>query len=107
MELTSNELREKIENGEKMVVDFWAAWCGPCRMVKPIFEKVGEELKSENSDVHFYSVDVETHSEIARELGIRNIPTIKSFNGGKEVETSVGVIQETKLKDMAMSLLNG
>jgi thioredoxin-like negative regulator of GroEL len=40
-------------------------------------------------------------------LGIRNIPTIKSFNGGKEVETSVGVIQETKLKDMAMSLLNG
>ena len=43
MEITTEELKQKIENGEKLVVDFWAPWCGPCKIMKPIFEKVSQE----------------------------------------------------------------
>lgn len=107
MEITSSELKEKINEGGKFVVDFWTPWCGPCRVTKPIFEKVGKQLKEDNSEVTFYSVDVQTYPDAARDLGIRNIPTIKSFNGGKEVESRTGVLQEEQLNEMVKTLLNG
>ena len=102
MEITENELREKINNGEKMVVDFWAPWCGPCKMMKPIFENVAK-----TSEVPMYTINVDENRGIAVELGVRAIPTIKSFSEGKEVGTRAGLLQETQLKDLINNLVNG
>jgi thioredoxin len=102
MEITQELLKEKINNGEKLIVDFWAPWCGPCKIVKPLFEKV-----SETTDVQMYTLNVEENKEIAGTLGIRAIPTIKSFNGGKEVSNNVGTLQESQIKDLVNNLING
>jgi len=102
MEITQKELREKIDNGEKMIVDFWAPWCGPCKMMKPIFERVAE-----TSDVPMYTINVDENRELAIELGVRAIPTIKTFNEGNEVSSKAGLLQESQLKDLINTLTNG
>jgi thioredoxin 1 len=107
MEITGEELKTKIGNGEKVVVDFWAKFCSPCRMMKPTFEKVGEEYKSKNSEVQLYTMDVEDNSEFARSLGIRGIPTIKTFNNGVETYSISGLLQEDQIKNIVENLLNG
>ncbi len=104
MEITAKELLEKIENGEKVMVDFWATWCGPCRMLKPIFEKVTTENET---DVQMYTMDVDLNRDLAVSLGIRIVPTIKVFDKGQVVETKVGVVQESELKQIAKNLVNG
>lgn len=100
MEITQEELKQKIEKGEKLIVDFWAPWCGPCRMVKPLFEKVSTETEAQ-----MYTINVDNNREIAVELGVRAIPTIKVFSEGKEVTTHSGIISENKLKEFAETLL--
>ena len=107
MEITSTELQEKIKNGEKLVVDFWAGWCGPCRTLKPIFERVSNEAVQNNSEVSYYTFDVESDKEYSVSLGIRSIPTIKSFSNGIEVTTQTGVLQESQLKNLENILVNG
>lgn len=102
MEITQEQLREKINNGEKMIVDFWAPWCGPCKMMKPLFERV-----SETSEIPMYTINVDENREISAELGVRAIPTIKSFNGENNVTTKTGVLQESQLNDMINTLING
>jgi thioredoxin len=102
MEITQEQLREKINNGEKMIVDFWAPWCGPCKMMKPLFERV-----SETSEIPMYTINVDENREISVELGVRAIPTIKSFNGENNVTTKTGILQESQLNDMINTLING
>jgi thioredoxin len=102
MEITENELKTKIDNGEKMIVDFWAPWCGPCKMMKPIFENVAK-----TSEIPMYTINVDENRGIAVELGVRAIPTIKSFNEGKEVSSKAGLLQETQLKELINNLING
>jgi len=104
MEITQTELKEKLNNGEKVIVDFWAPWCGPCRMVKPIFEKVANENKE---DFQMYTLNVDENRELALELGIRAVPTIKVFSSGNVVDTKMGVLQETQLKELVKNLING
>ena len=107
MEITQELLKEKITSGEKLIVDFWAPWCGPCRMMKPIFEKVASEVNTEESDVKMYTLNVEENKELASSLGIRAIPTIKAFNGGGELFSKSGVLMETQIKDVVNNLING
>ncbi len=102
MEITQTELKEKINSGEKMIVDFWAPWCGPCKMMKPIFENVAK-----TSEIPMYTINVDENRGIAVELGVRAIPTIKSFNEGKEVSSKAGLLQETQLKELINNLING
>ena len=102
MEITQEQLREKINNGENMIVDFWAPWCGPCKMMKPLFERV-----SETSEIPMYTINVDENREISVELGVRAIPTIKSFNGENNVTTKTGILQESQLNDMINTLING
>jgi thioredoxin 1 len=104
MEISSPELREKIKNGEKVIVDFHATWCGPCKMMKPTFEKLTNENTTE---VGMFTMDVDTNRDLAVELGIRSVPTIKVFNGGGVVDTKVGVLREGQIKDLVTGLLNG
>lgn len=102
MEITTKELQEKLNNNEKVIVEFWAAWCGPCKMMKPVFERVAE---SNDTDVQMYTMDIEENKEFAMSLGIKSIPTVKVFNGNDAVETHVGVLQETHIKQLVKNLL--
>ena len=107
MEITQELLQEKINKGEKLVVDFWASWCHPCGIMKPVFEKVSEQYRNENSDVQLFTLNVEDNKQLAVSLGIRAIPTIKSFSGGKEVHSQSGVQVESQIKQLAKNLING
>lgn len=100
MEITSELLKEKINNGEKLLIDFYTRWCGPCKIMKPTFEKISEEIKNSGSDVQMYTMDVELNQEFARELGIRSIPTIKGFSNGNEIISEAGLKQEGIILEM-------
>jgi thioredoxin 1 len=104
MEITSVELQEKINKGEKLIIEFWAEWCGPCRMMKPIFEMISKE---NTSYVQMYTMNVDLNREVGASLGIRSIPTIKVINGGTVIETKVGMLNEKDLKGMLTELING
>ncbi len=104
MEITSVELQEKINKGEKLIIEFWAEWCGPCRMMKPIFERISNE---NSSNVQMYTMNVDLNREVSASLGIRSIPTVKVINSGEVTETKVGMLNENDLKGMLTELING
>jgi thioredoxin 1 len=104
MEITTEELKQKIENGEKVLVDFHGVWCGPCKIMKPVFEKVGNQLKSENSDIQLYTMDVDNNRDFTSELGLRSIPTIKGFSNGVEILSEVGIKQIDAILEMVNKL---
>jgi thioredoxin 1 len=104
MEITSQELREKISKGNKLVIDFHATWCGPCKIMKPMFETVSKKLKDDNSDVELYTFNIENDRELAAELELRSVPTIKGFANGTEVFTEVGLKQTNAIIELANRL---
>lgn len=104
MEITGVELQEKINNREHFIVELWGTWCGPCKMMKPIFEKVASE---NTTMVGMYTMDVDLNREAAMSLGIRSIPTTITFNSGKIESTKVGVLNESQIKEMVTELING
>ena len=104
MEISSSELKEKIANGEKVIVDFHATWCGPCKMMKPTFERLAKE---NTTPVQMYTMDVDANRDIAVSLGIRSVPTIKTFNSGDVASTKVGVLSEGQIKELMTELING
>ena len=94
--VTSQEL-EKLLAGEKPVVcDFWATWCGPCRMLAPVFEEVSDKL--ENKAV-FVKLDVDENEDAAVKYGITSIPNIILFKKGQPAANHLGFIPEETLKD--------
>jgi len=105
MEISTVDLQQKISNGEKVIVEFWAEWCGPCKMMKPVFERVSNS--NENGDVQMYTMNIDLNKEVGASLGIRSIPTIKVFQGGSVVDTKVGMLSETSIKGMVTELING
>jgi len=107
MEITTEELKQKIQNGDKLIVDFHAKWCGPCKVMKPAFEKLAEEYRKENSQVQLYTMDVELNQEFASSLGVRAVPTVKSFSDGKEVYSQPGMQMEGQIKQLVTNLING
>jgi thioredoxin 1 len=84
IEITAKELREKINNKESMVVDFYATWCGPCRMLS-------EELTKVESEYPIYKVDVEEDIDLSTLMGIRSVPAIKYIKEGEVVATTIGL----------------
>lgn len=104
MEISSVELQEKINNGEKIILKLGASWCGPCKMLNPIFERVASQ---NTSDVQMYTMDVDINREIAAALGVRSVPTIKIFNAGQVVDTKVGVLSESQINGLVTELING
>ncbi|MGN0034135.1 MAG: thioredoxin [Coriobacteriales bacterium] len=93
-ELDTTNFDELVLKADKPVlVDFWAAWCGPCRMVRPILEKLAGEMTS----VTFYGLNVDLVGTIARKYKITNIPTMMLFRNGEIVETIVGAQPKDKI----------
>lgn len=94
---------ESLKNGElPLVVDFWATWCGPCRMIAPIIEELAKEY---DGKINVGKCDVEECDDIAAEFGIRNIPTILFFKGGEVVDKLVGAASKSKIEDKFKALL--
>lgn len=95
VELTDTNFEELVLKSSKPVlVDFWAEWCGPCRMVGPIVEELHEEY---NGKAVVGKVDVDANPGTSSKYGIRNIPTILLFKGGEVVDKHVGVAQKSVL----------
>jgi len=89
LEITDANFEELVLKSEKPVlVDFWAAWCGPCRMVGPVIEEISNEY-SDKAVVG--KVDIDSNQEYAAKYGVRNIPTVLVFNKGEIVTRQVGV----------------
>ena len=86
--ITKDNFNAEVLNCEKTVLlDFWASWCGPCRMLSPTVDQVAEE----RPDVMVGKVNVDEQPELAQAFGVTSIPTLVVLKGGKTVETSVGV----------------
>lgn len=86
----------ELINKDKVLVDFYADWCGPCKMISPIVE----EIANENKDLEVVKVNVDNFSEIARTYGIMSIPTLIVFSKGKEVNKSIGFIDKDGILDL-------
>ena len=104
MELTTEQLKEKLASNEKFVLDLYASWCGPCKALAPILERVDTKLKESNSNVRVYKYNIENDSELVQSLGVRAVPTIKFFSGGQNVKTNVGMMTEVALMESATVL---
>jgi thioredoxin 1 len=95
IEITDANFEELVLKSDKPVlVDFWAEWCGPCRMVGPVVEELSKEYEGR---AVIGKVDVDSNSAISAQFGIRNIPTILYFKNGQVVDKQVGVVPKAAL----------
>ncbi|MBC2855907.1 MAG: thioredoxin [Cetobacterium sp.] len=97
---TSNFQKEVIASKGLILVDFWADWCGPCKMLAPILEELAVEM---GEVVKIAKVNVDDSGDLAVEYGIRSIPTMIIFKDGKKVEQLVGLRQKAELVEKLMS----
>jgi len=95
--LTDNNFSTNITNNELVVVDFWATWCGPCRIVGPVIEGLAAQYSGK---VTFGKMNVDENQTVPSSFGIMSIPTIIIFNHGKEVERSVGAYPKAHIEAM-------
>ena len=93
--LNSDNFTQEIEKNEVTVVDFFATWCGPCKMLAPVFEELGNEMKEK---ANFFKVDIDKSLEIAQQYGINTVPTMLVFKNGKVVDKLVGFVPKANIR---------
>ena len=93
--VNNDNFDSEVLKGKKVLVDFNATWCGPCRMMGPVIEELSEEMKN----IKFVSIDVDDNEELASKYGVLSIPCLVLFENGSEVNRSVGFISKEELKD--------
>lgn len=103
--MNSTEFRNKVSTNEKpLLVDFWAPWCAPCRVTKPVLEKLAREF---SEDVEFLAVNGDESQDVLRSLNIYGIPTVVTYRDGKEVARVVGAQPEENYRSMFAALAQG
>ena len=103
LELTDSNFEELVLKSDKpAMVDLWAEWCGPCRMVGPLVEQLSEEYKDR---AVIGKIDVDSNPQTSINYGVRNIPTILFFKGGELVDKQVGAVPKQVLADKLEALL--
>ncbi|WP_055434790.1 thioredoxin [Lacinutrix algicola] len=103
LEITDANFEETVLKSDKpVVVDFWAAWCGPCRMVGPIIDQISDEYEGK---AVVGKLDVDANQEFAAKYGVRNIPTVLVFQNGEVVGRQVGVAPKTAYAEAIDALL--
>jgi len=98
LELTDESFESEVlnaESGKPVLVDFWAEWCGPCKMVGPVVEELAGEFEGK---AKVGKVDVDSNPEISTKYGIRSIPSLLIFKDGEVVDQIVGAVPKSKLK---------
>ena len=96
IDLTTDQFERTIMDGGTVLVDFWAGWCGPCRMFAPTYEAVSED----HGDVTFAKVDTEAEQQLAGQLGIQSIPTLMAFRDGILLYREAGALPKAALEDL-------
>jgi thioredoxin 1 len=96
VEITTSNFEEVLNTDKPVMIDFWAAWCGPCRMIAPLVDELAEEYKDR---AVIAKVDVDSNQEIAMKYGVRNIPTVLFLKNGEVVDKSVGAVPKNVLSD--------
>ena len=95
--INQDEFEKEVINEEGVVVvDFFATWCGPCKMLAPVLDEVQDEMKN----VKIVKVDIDENPNVASEYKVKNIPTIKVFKNGEEITTNVGFLPKGALVEM-------
>jgi len=93
-ELDEDGLQEVMDSDDTWIIDFWAEWCGPCKKLKPIYEKVSEDV----DDVEFGKVDMQEHQQLGGKMGVRALPTLLIIKDGEEIARQTGVMTEKQLR---------
>jgi len=95
IEITDANFEQEVEKSDiPVLIDFWAVWCGPCRMIAPIVEEIAGEYQGK---VKVGKLDVDSSPGVAGKYGIRSIPTLLIFKGGKKVDEIVGAVPKTMI----------
>lgn len=102
--LTDDNFQNEVLSSDKPVlVDFWAEWCGPCKMVAPVVEELAKEY---DGTLKVGKVDVDANQKVSMQFGIRSIPTLLIFKGGKVVDQVIGAVPKRALADKVSKHLN-
>ena len=102
LEITNSNYKEVLAEGKPVAIDFWAPWCGPCKMVGPIIDELASEYEGR---VIIGKCDVDDNDDVAAEFGIRNIPTVMFFKNGQLVDKQVGSAPKSLYVDKINNLL--
>jgi thioredoxin 1 len=104
IELTDANFPQEVEKSDvPVLVDFWAVWCGPCKMIAPVVEEIANEYSGK---LKVGKVDVDNNPEISMKFGIRSIPTLMVFKGGKVVDQIIGAVPKKNLVEKLLPHMN-
>ena len=95
--ITDSNFDEEIKNSQiPILVDFWAEWCGPCKMIGPALEEISEEMKN---DIRITKLNIDENPSTPQQYGVRGIPTLLLFKNGEVVAEKIGALSKTKLTE--------